>query len=93
MESLTGPCGLMSLTFPPLQDVIDLEARVIDLCIPLGWHNFWESPAVATNSYCKLNTTLATWPGSPPLSLEAEKRSLRFTLGFVGLAPASKGSI
>lgn len=51
MESLTGPCGFMNLTFPALQHVIDLEARVIDLCIPFGWHHLWESPGkVATNS-------------------------------------------
>ena len=162
MESLTGPGGLMNLTFPALQDVIDLEARVIDLCIPFGWHHLRESPGkvgnknsmanyiymgVSKNSgtpkssiligfsivnhpfwgtpifgNTHINTTHLV--GSPSLSLEAERRtlqginishlgspgekenhlqhailggyvsslegSLRFTLGFVGLALASK---
>ena len=55
MESLTGPGGLMNLTFPALQDVIDLEARVIDLCIPFGWHHLRESPGKVGNKNSMAN--------------------------------------
>ena len=34
----------MALTFPALEHIVDLEADVIDLRVPLGWHRLWEGP-------------------------------------------------
>ena len=44
MESLTRPGGFMGLTLPALEHVVDLEANVIDLRVPLRWHCLWEGP-------------------------------------------------
>jgi hypothetical protein len=44
MEGLTRPGGLVALTFPALEHIVDLEADVIDLRVPLCWHCLWEGP-------------------------------------------------
>ena len=44
MEGLTRPGGLVGLTFPALEHIVDLEADVIDLRVPLRWHRLWEGP-------------------------------------------------
>mmetsp|Transcript_27936 Transcript_27936/g.52376 ORF Transcript_27936/g.52376 Transcript_27936/m.52376 type:complete len:251 (-) Transcript_27936:518-1270(-) len=46
MEGFPRPGRLMHLPLPSLQDVVQLEAHVINLGVPLGGHHFWEGPGV-----------------------------------------------
>mmetsp|Transcript_27328 Transcript_27328/g.33337 ORF Transcript_27328/g.33337 Transcript_27328/m.33337 type:complete len:243 (+) Transcript_27328:393-1121(+) len=48
MEGLTRPRGLMGLTLSTLQHVVDLEAGVVDLCVPFCGHGLWEGPGIST---------------------------------------------
>mmetsp|Transcript_1249 Transcript_1249/g.1452 ORF Transcript_1249/g.1452 Transcript_1249/m.1452 type:complete len:240 (+) Transcript_1249:1-720(+) len=49
MEGLARPGGLMGLTLPSLQHIVDLEANVIDLRVPFGWHSLWEGPGISSS--------------------------------------------
>mmetsp|Transcript_49098 Transcript_49098/g.107244 ORF Transcript_49098/g.107244 Transcript_49098/m.107244 type:complete len:236 (-) Transcript_49098:217-924(-) len=50
---LSRHCGLVRQTLASLQDVVDLEADVINLGEPLHRHVFWEHPGIAT-SLCEV---------------------------------------
>mmetsp|Transcript_69135 Transcript_69135/g.164741 ORF Transcript_69135/g.164741 Transcript_69135/m.164741 type:complete len:215 (-) Transcript_69135:605-1249(-) len=47
MEGFTRPARLVDLPLPALQDIVEFEADVVDLRIPLGRHHLRESPGIA----------------------------------------------
>mmetsp|Transcript_94730 Transcript_94730/g.277085 ORF Transcript_94730/g.277085 Transcript_94730/m.277085 type:complete len:289 (-) Transcript_94730:73-939(-) len=49
MVRLTRESGCMFQPLPSLQDIVDLEAEVIDLCIPLHGHEFRKQAGIATS--------------------------------------------